>query len=165
MTEKAAPLEVDRLRELILDGEIDTVVVAFTDMQGRLQGKRIHAQFFLDTVLEHWASAEAILTEDEKEFGTALVDIGGETTNLAIYHRGAVQHTAVFPFGSMLFTKDIATGLRVSIPEATKIKQSHGAIGGKGFAIAGVIISSVILLFIIGILVLLIVTGAFHHNR
>src|SRR4030095_515097 len=45
-----------------------------------------------------------------------------------IFGRGAVQHTAVFPFGSMLFTKDIATGLRVSIPEANKIKHAWGCV-------------------------------------
>lgn len=80
----------------------------------------------LDTVLEHWASAEAVLTEDEKEFGTALVDIGGETTNLAIYFRGAVQHTAVLPIGGSHFTSDIAVGLRTPIPEAERIKRSFG---------------------------------------
>jgi glutamine synthetase len=48
-----APLTLDELRALVGDGRIDTVLVAFTDMQGRLQGKRVHAQFFLDTVLEH----------------------------------------------------------------------------------------------------------------
>src|SRR3954447_23247527 len=47
------PLTVGELRRLVSTGDVDTVVVAFTDMQGRLQGKRIHAQFFLDTVLEH----------------------------------------------------------------------------------------------------------------
>jgi cell division protein FtsA len=54
--------------------------------------------------------------------------MGSEITSLMVFGRGAVQHTAVFPFGSMLFTKDIATGLRVSIPEATKIKQDHGCV-------------------------------------
>ena len=79
----------------------------------------------LDTVLEHWAAAEAALTEDEKEYGTALVDIGGETTNLAIYHRGAVQHTAVLPIGGSHFTSDIAVGLRTPIPEAERIKRAR----------------------------------------
>jgi cell division protein FtsA len=80
----------------------------------------------LDTVLEHWAAAEAVLTEDEKEFGTALIDIGGETTNLAIYHKGAVQHTAVLPIGGSHFTSDIAVGLRTPIPEAERIKRAFG---------------------------------------
>jgi len=57
-----------------------------------------------------------------------VVNMGAEITSLMIFGRGAVQHTAVFPFGSMLFTKDIATGLRVSIPEANKIKHSWGCV-------------------------------------
>jgi len=80
----------------------------------------------LDTVIEHWAAAEAVLTEDEKEYGTAIIDIGGETTNVAIYQRGAVQHTAVLPVGGIHFTNDIAVGLRTPIPEAERIKRVHG---------------------------------------
>ncbi len=53
MTQPQPAMTVDQLRTSVRDGHIDTVVVAFTDMQGRLQGKRVHAQFFLDTVLEH----------------------------------------------------------------------------------------------------------------
>ena len=79
-------------------------------------------------VLEPLAAAESVLTDDDKEYGCAIVNMGAEITSLIIFARGAVQHTAVFPFGSMLFTKDIATGLRVSIPEATKIKQTHGCV-------------------------------------
>ena len=53
MTQPDPVLSVEQLRARVRDGEVDTVVVAFPDMQGRLQGKRMHAQFFLDTVLEH----------------------------------------------------------------------------------------------------------------
>src|ERR1043165_8237406 len=77
-------------------------------------------------VLEQLAAAEATLTEDDKEFGSALVDVGAETTGLIIYQRGAVQHTAVFPLGGSHFTNDIAFGLRTPIPEAEKIKRSVG---------------------------------------
>lgn len=79
-------------------------------------------------VLEPLAAAESVLTDDDKEYGCAVVNMGSEITSLMIFGRGAVQHTAVFPFGSMLFTKDIATGLRVSIPEATKIKHNWGCV-------------------------------------
>src|ERR671939_1146360 len=79
-----------------------------------------------DMVLEQLAAAEASLTEDDKEFGAALVDVGAETTGLIIYQRGAVQHTAVFPLGGSHFTNDIAFGLRTPIPEAEKIKRSVG---------------------------------------
>ena len=81
-----------------------------------------------DLVLETLAAAESVLTDDDKEYGCAIVNMGSEITSLMIFGRGAVQHTAVFPFGSMLFTKDIATGLRVSIPEANKIKQAYGCV-------------------------------------
>src|SRR6478672_3566002 len=81
-------------------------------------------------VLEPVAAAESVLTDEDKEYGCAVVNMGAEITTLIIFGRGAVQHTAVFPFGSMLFTKDIATGLRVSIPEANKIKREHGCVAG-----------------------------------
>src|SRR5574341_1514247 len=79
-----------------------------------------------DMVLEQLAAAEATLTEDDKEYGAALVDIGAETTGLCVYQRGAVQHTAVFPLGGSHFTNDIAFGLRTPIPEAEKIKRTFG---------------------------------------
>ncbi|MBA3242631.1 MAG: cell division protein FtsA [Acidobacteria bacterium] len=79
-----------------------------------------------EMVLEQLAAAEATLTDDDKEFGAALVDIGAETTGLIIYQRGAVQHTAVFALGGSHFTNDIAFGLRTPIPEAEKIKRAVG---------------------------------------
>jgi cell division protein FtsA len=79
-----------------------------------------------DMMLSSLAAAEAVLTEEDREFGAALVDIGGETTNLAIYQRGAVWHTAVFPVGGSHFTNDIAFGLRTPIPEAERIKREYG---------------------------------------
>src|SRR6266568_1316478 len=79
-----------------------------------------------DTVLESIAAGEAILSEDEKELGCVLVDIGGGKTNVAIYHHGAVRHTVVVPLGGELFTSDIAVGLRTSIPEAERLKREQG---------------------------------------
>src|SRR5947207_5536236 len=79
-----------------------------------------------DTVLEPIAVGEAILSEDEKELGSVLVDIGGGKTNVAIYHHGAVRHTVVVPLGGELFTNDIAVGLRTPIPEAERIKREQG---------------------------------------
>lgn len=79
-----------------------------------------------DMLLAPLAAAEAILNDEDREFGTALVDIGGETTNLAIYQRGSVWHTAVFPIGGNHFTNDIAFGLRTPIPEAERIKREFG---------------------------------------
>ena len=87
-----------------------------------------------DMVLEQLAAAEASLTEEDKEFGSALVDVGAETTGLVIYQRGAVQHTAVFALGGSHFTNDIAFGLRTPIPEAEKIKRSVGFASSTGLS-------------------------------
>lgn len=81
-------------------------------------------------MLEPLAAAESTLTDDDREYGCALVNIGAEITSVMIFGRGAVQHTAVFPFGSLHFTKDIAHGLRVSIQEANKIKHDYGCVAG-----------------------------------
>lgn len=79
-------------------------------------------------MLEQLAAAESALTDDDKEYGSALLNIGAEVTGMVIYQRGAVQHTAVFPFGSSVFTKDIAVGLRVSPPEAERVKRGFGSV-------------------------------------
>ena len=65
-----------------------------------------------ETVVEQLAASESVLTEDEKELGVALVDIGGGTTDIAIYERGSIWHTAVIGVGGDHFTNDIAVGLR-----------------------------------------------------
>ena len=80
----------------------------------------------IDTVLEQLASAEAVLTPDEKELGVALVDIGGGTTDFAIFERGSLWHTGVVALGGDHFTNDIAVGLRTPIPEAEKTKRRAG---------------------------------------
>jgi cell division protein FtsA len=77
-------------------------------------------------VLEQIASAEACLDPDEKELGVALVDIGGGTTDIAIYYNKAIVHTAVIPIGGMHVSNDIAVGLRTPRGEAEKIKMREG---------------------------------------
>ncbi|MGH9700713.1 MAG: cell division protein FtsA, partial [Candidatus Acidiferrales bacterium] len=79
-----------------------------------------------DTVLEQMASAESCLTQDERELGVCLLDIGGGTTELIAYSGGVVRHTAAVPVGGDHFTNDLAVGLRTPIPEAEKIKREHG---------------------------------------
>jgi cell division protein FtsA len=72
------------------------------------------------------AAADAVLTPEEKELGVALLDMGGGTTSLVVFHRGVVQHTAVLPVGGYNITNDLAVGLRVPLAEAEKLKQRHG---------------------------------------
>ena len=79
-----------------------------------------------DIVLEQLASAEAVLTPDEKDLGVALIDIGGGTTDIAIFVDGAIKHTSVLSLGGNHLTNDIAVGLRTPTAEAEKIKQASG---------------------------------------
>jgi cell division protein FtsA len=79
-----------------------------------------------EMVLEPLASAEAVLTDDEKEIGVALVDIGGGTTDVVIYVDGSLVHTSVIPLGGLNLTSDVATGLRTPVGEAERIKIRHG---------------------------------------
>src|SRR3954468_22125020 len=75
-----------------------------------------------DMVLEQLASSYAVLTEDEKELGVCLVDMGGGTTDIAIFCGGAIQHTAVIPIAGDQVTNDIAVSLRTPLPYAEEIK-------------------------------------------
>ncbi|BCA80520.1 cell division protein FtsA [Desulfuromonas sp. AOP6] len=79
-----------------------------------------------DIVLEQLASSEAVLSPDEKELGVALIDIGGGTTDIAIFVDGAIKHTSVLSLGGNHLTNDIAVGLRTPMAEAEKIKQAYG---------------------------------------
>ena len=79
-----------------------------------------------DIVLEQLASSEAVLTPDEKDLGVALVDVGGGTTDIAIFVDGAIKHTSVLSLGGNHLTNDIAVGLRTPTAEAEKIKQVSG---------------------------------------
>jgi cell division protein FtsA len=81
-----------------------------------------------DTVLEPMASAEACLTQDERELGACLLDIGGGTTELVAFSGGVVRHTAAIPVGGDHFTNDLAVGLRTPIPEAEKIKRENACV-------------------------------------
>jgi cell division protein FtsA len=79
-----------------------------------------------DTALEPLACAESCLTQDERELGSCLLDIGGGTTELVVYGGGVVRHTGAVPVGGDHFTNDLAVGLRTPIPEAERIKRHHG---------------------------------------
>jgi cell division protein FtsA len=79
-----------------------------------------------DTVVSQLAGSESVISPDEKDLGVALLDVGGGTTDLAIFERGSLWHTAVLGIGGDHFTNDIAVGLRTPIPDAEKIKRRSG---------------------------------------
>jgi cell division protein FtsA len=79
-----------------------------------------------DLILQPIASSEAVLTEDEKELGVCLVDIGGGTTDIAVFKQGAIRHTAVIPIAGDQITNDVAVALRTPTQSAEDIKIKHG---------------------------------------
>lgn len=78
-------------------------------------------------VLEPLASARAVLTDDEKEVGVAMVDMGGGTTDLVVYYDKVVRHTAVIPFGGNVITEDIRRGCGVLLRQAEQMKVQYGS--------------------------------------
>jgi cell division protein FtsA len=86
------------------------------------------------TVLQQLASAEAVLTPDEKELGIAVIDIGGGTTDVALFAKDSIRFTSVLPVGGAHFTRDLAVGLRTPIEEAEKIKKEFGTVAEEKIA-------------------------------
>lgn len=81
-----------------------------------------------DIILEQLASADAVLSDDEREIGVAMLDIGGGTSDLAIYQNGNIRHTFVLPVAGNHFTNDLAIGLRTTIKDAERIKKEYGCV-------------------------------------
>src|SRR3990167_1574871 len=81
-----------------------------------------------DIVLEQFASSQSILSDDEKERGICMIDIGGGTSDIAIFSEGAIRHTAVIPIAGDQVTNDIAITLRVPKQHAERIKLEHGSV-------------------------------------
>jgi cell division protein FtsA len=80
-----------------------------------------------DVILEPIASAVAVLTPDEQELGAGILDIGGGTSDFAVYQHGTIRHTKVIPVAGTQFTRDLAIGLRTTLEDAERIKREYGA--------------------------------------
>ncbi len=80
-----------------------------------------------ETVLEPLAASRAVLAEDERELGVAMIDIGGATTGFSVYYEGRIRHLEVLPFGGNTITSDLIRGLSVPFAEARRIKELHGS--------------------------------------
>jgi cell division protein FtsA len=109
-----------------LEANVHVVTSSVTATQNLVTAANRAGIFISDTVVEPLASAEACLTQDERDLGACLLDIGGGTTELVVYGSGVVRHTGAVPVGGDHFTNDLAVGLRTPIPEAERIKRHHG---------------------------------------
>jgi cell division protein FtsA len=109
-----------------LEAKVHIVTGAVASAQNIIKSCNRAGLDVADIVLEQLASSEAVLSADEKELGVALVDVGGGTTDIAIFVDGAIKHTSVLALGGNHLTNDIAVGLRTPMAEAEKIKQKYG---------------------------------------
>lgn len=99
-------------------------VTAFNNMKRCVDRAGLRVK---DMTLEPIASAQSVLTEEEVTAGVALVDMGGGTTDLTVFHEGLIRHTAVIPFGGNVITKDIKEGCTVMQDQAEKLKIKFGS--------------------------------------
>ena len=109
-----------------LEAKVHLVTAALTSAQNIIKCCNRCGLNVADIVLEPFASAHAVLDEDEKELGVALIDIGGGTTDIAVFHDGAIVHTSVLAVGGHQITNDVAIGLRTPMNEAERIKHRYG---------------------------------------
>lgn len=110
-----------------LDTRVHIITGAVTALQN-IQKCITRCNLHMDQImLQPLASGQAVLTEDEKELGVCVIDIGGGTTDIAVYTNGAIRHTAVIPVAGDLITSDLAQALRTPYSAAEYIKVHHGA--------------------------------------
>jgi cell division protein FtsA len=109
-----------------LDAKVHVVTASVAAAQNVVRCCNITGLSVRDIVLSQLASSEAVLSGDEKDLGVCIVDIGGGTTDVAVYTGGAIRHTFVLPIGGGHISSDIAYGLRAPMKMAEMIKQRHG---------------------------------------
>ena len=129
--------EQDGIREPIgmsgvrLEAKIHIVTAAVTSAQNIVKCANRAGLNVMDIVLEPLASAEAVLAQDERDLGVCLIDIGGGTTDIAVFVDGSIKHTSVLSIGGYHLSNDIAVGLRTPFDEAERIKKRFGVASAR----------------------------------
>ena len=118
------PLGMNGIR---LEVKVHIVTAAVTSAQNIVKCANKAGLDVADIALQQIASSEAVLSPDERELGVALIDIGGGTTDIAVFHGGTIKYTTVISLGGNQVTGDIAVGLRTPTGEAEKIKKKYGS--------------------------------------
>lgn len=111
-----------------LEVEAHIVTGALASIQNLYKAVEAAGVHVISLVLEPIAAGEAVLTPAEREMGVALVDIGGGTTDIAIFIDGSVWHTVILPLGGLHLTNDLAVGLRAPFGAAEEIKMKYGTV-------------------------------------
>ncbi|KKP24196.1 MAG: Cell division protein ftsA [candidate division TM6 bacterium GW2011_GWF2_28_16] len=109
-----------------LEAQVHIITGAISSAQNIIKSCELAGVKVCDIVLEQIASADAVLTDSEKELGVGILDIGGGTSDFAIYKDGRIIHSKVIPIAGNHFTNDLAIGLGLPIAQAEKIKKEYG---------------------------------------
>ncbi|MFC1901992.1 cell division protein FtsA [Chloroflexota bacterium] len=111
-----------------LDVETHVITAAVTSIQNLIKCIRSIGIDIEDLILEPLASSEAILSEDEKQVGVILADIGGGTTDVAVFREGSIWHTSILPVAGYQLTRDVAIGLGLPFDIAEEMKKKYGSV-------------------------------------
>ncbi len=111
-----------------LDVETHVITAAVTSIQNLVKCIRSIGIDIEDLVLEPLASSEAVLTEDEKQVGIILADIGGGTTDIAVFKEGSIWHTSILPVAGYQLTRDVSIGLGLPFDVAEEMKKRYGSV-------------------------------------
>ncbi len=111
-----------------LDVETHVITAAVTSIQNLIKCIRSIGIDIEDLVLEPLASSEAVLTPDEKEVGVILADIGGGTTDIAVFKEGSIWHTSILPVAGYQLTRDVSIGLGLPFDVAEEMKKRYGSV-------------------------------------
>ena len=114
------------MRGVRLEAKVHIVTGAISAVENIIRCCERAGLHVLDVVLESLASSESVLDNDEKHLGVALVDLGGGTSDVALFHDHAIRYSCVVALGGNHITSDISVGLRTSMEEAEKIKKKYG---------------------------------------
>ena len=117
------PLGMSGIR---LEAQVHIITGSMASVQNLITCCQMAGVKVQDVVLEQLASAQAVLSTDERELGVGVLDIGGGTSDFAIYQHGSIRHTMVLPVAGNHFTNDLAVGLQTTLAEAERIKCSYG---------------------------------------
>ncbi len=109
-----------------LEVQAHIIMGAITSVQNLVKCCEMAGVTVNDIILEQLASADAVLSKDERELGVAMLDIGGGTSDFVVFQHASIRHTMVLPVAGNHFTNDIAIGLRTTISDAERVKKEYG---------------------------------------
>lgn len=130
----ANPLGLHGVR---LEAVVHVITGAISSIQNLIKCCELAGVVVKDIVLEQLASAQGVLSFDECMLGVGMLDIGGGTSDFAVYQQESIRYTKVFPIAGNFFTKDLAIGLRATLQDAERFKREHGSVSAFDPIIAG----------------------------